>query len=135
MRNTKCTQFQAALAREAELHTWTGLSSLCGIARTNLNSYATGRSRPSVDALRALAAGLPPEEGAPLILAHLIDECPADVRPYLTLELRADLLATMQAEPEIPDTDLDALFAALRQLAEKRQDIRHWLALSYELMR
>jgi transcriptional regulator with XRE-family HTH domain len=132
MADTKCTHFQAALARETHLHTLRGLAELSGVQRATLGHYATGRSRPSIEALRALAKGLPKDEAAPLILAHLKDECPADVRPYLTLELSLTLDGPT---PPAPAVDLDALFAGLRQLAETRKDIRDWLEQSYELIR
>lgn len=135
MQNSKCTQFQAALAHEAHIHSWTKLATISGIPRTNLNSYATGRSRPSVEALRALSDHLPPEERAPLILAHLKDECPASARPYLQLEINAAALNGETEPGQPPAVDIDALFAGLRQLAETRKDVREWLEQSYLLIR
>lgn len=134
MKDTKCTHFQAALAHEAHLHSYRGLSDISSIPRANLTNYATGRSRPSVEALRALADNLPPAERAPLILAHLKDECPASARPYLTLELSPSLTGGATVPPP-PAVDLDALFAGLRQLAETRQDIRELLEQLYVLIR
>ena len=109
---------------------------MSGVPRSNLTSYATGRSRPSVEALRALSDHLPPAERAPLILAHLMDECPASARPYLVLEINAATVHTAATEPEAPPAvDLDALFAGLRQLAEARPEVRDWLEQSYALIR
>ena len=108
----------------------TKLAALCGVPRVTLTNYATGRSRPSVEALKALADHLPPLESAPLILAHLRDECPAKVRPYLTLEM-----AVARAEGEPPNTELDALMRGIRVMAEEREEVREWLTQSYSLMR
>lgn len=139
MSATKCTLFQAALSKAAHLHTMTGLAAKCGIQRVTLTNYATGRSRPSVEALRSLSDALDPEERAPLILAHLLDECPYSARPFLVLELSPLLESVRIGEPvSVPDpgqASLDGLFAGLRHLAETRQDVREWLAQSLELIR
>jgi len=135
----KVTFFQTALKREAELHTMQGLANLCGLQRATLGHYSTGRSRPAVDALEALAKALPPRERGPLILAHLLDECPAEARRDLILELRPHLEGEGLAEAapaygEAPDMDMDALFAALRHLAETRPEVREWLQQSLRLI-
>jgi transcriptional regulator with XRE-family HTH domain len=130
MADPKPSFFQAAIAKAASIHTMTGLASLCGVERVTLTNYATGRSRPSREALRALSDNLPPAESGPLILAHLLDECPASARPYLTLEL-----AVGRERPEVPNTELDALIGGIRLLAEERQEVRDWLSQSYAIMR
>jgi hypothetical protein len=117
-----------------------GLANLCGVPRGNLTGYATGRSRPPVDALAALAKALPPRERGPLILAHLLDECPAEARRDLILELRphlgdeGGLAESGPADGDLPDMDMDALFAALRHLAETRPEVREWLQQSLRLI-
>lgn len=137
---SKLTLFQTALRREASLHTMQGLSKMCGLPRGNLTSYATGRSRPSVEALQALAKALPAAERGPLILAHLLDECPAEARRDLILELRShaeglgEPAAAYEVPAETPDLDLDALFQALRHLAETRPEVRDWLQQSLRLI-
>ena len=134
------TLFQTALRREASIHTMKGLATLSGIPRGNLTSYATGRSRPAVDALEALAKALPPRERGPLILAHLLDECPAEARRDLILELRphlGDEGGVSEDSPvygDVPDMDMDALFSALRHLAETRPEVREWLQQSLRLI-
>lgn len=139
METSKITFFQTELRREAELHTMQGLAKMCGVPRANLSHYVSGRTRPSVDALEALAKALPPRERGPLILAHLLDECPADARRDLILELRPHLEGEGLAEAtpaygEAPDMDMDALFAALRHLAETRPEVREWLQQSLRLI-
>lgn len=130
---SKITMFQTALRRVAESHTMQGLAKLCGIPRGNLTSYASGRSRPSVDALAAMANALAAEERGPLILAHLIDECPPAARGDLIIELREQV----GVDPMVAgsaDLSMDALFAALRHLAESRPDVRDWLQESLRLI-
>lgn len=139
METSKITFFQTELRREAELHTMQGLAKMCGVPRANLSHYVSGRTRPSVDALEALAKALPPRERGPLILAHLLDECPAAARRDLILELRPHLEGEGLAEAapaygEAPDMDMDALFAALRHLAETRPEVREWLQQSLRLI-
>ena len=138
MPNSTITLFQTALRKEADLHTMQGLSKICGVPRGNLTSYLTGRARPSVEALRALAKALPAEERAPLILAHLLDECPAEARGDLILEMRPWVMdsACVQESPaaDAPDLSLEALFSALRHLAESRPEVREWLTSSLALI-
>ena len=138
MESNKITLFQTALRREAELHSMQGLAKMCGVQRATLGHYATGRSRPSVEALQALARALPPAERGPLILAHLLDECPAEARRDLILELRPDLDGAEGLGERVSeyaqDLSLDALFAALRHLAETRPEVREWLTLSLQLI-
>jgi hypothetical protein len=43
--------------------------------------------------------------------------------------------ARRRPKKKLPPSELDILLENFRQLAESRQDIRQWLALSYELMR
>lgn len=124
--------FQTALRKVAALHTMQGLARRSDVPRANLVNYSLGRARPSVEALAALAKALPPQERGPLILAHLLDECPAAARADLILELRPYLLEDAGAPP---DQDLDALFTALRHLAETRPEVREFLAASLEVMR
>lgn len=135
---SKITLFQTALRREASLHTMQGLAKMCGVPRGNLTSYATGRSRPSVEALEALARALPAAERGPLILAHLLDECPASARRDLILELRPDLEGaeglSERASEYAQDLSLDALFTALRHLADTRPEVREWLTQSLQLI-
>lgn len=128
------TLFQTALRQTAERHTMKVLAERCGIPRGNLTSYMTGRSRPSVEAIEAIAGALLSTERAPLILAHLLDECPAVCRPELILELSPYLGSSLQ-EGAGPDMELDALFSALRQLALSRPAVREWLKKSLELIR
>lgn len=140
MTTPKVTFFQTQLRREAELHTLQGLAKMCGLPRANISHYVSGRTRPPVDALEALAKALPPQERGPLILAHLLDECPASARQDLILELRPHLeeaglaeVGPVYGEP-IPDMDLDALFQALRYLAETRPEVREWLTQSLRVI-
>lgn len=132
------TLFQTALRKVADAHTMKHLAEMCGLPRSNLTSYVTGRSRPSVDALNALADALPAEERGPLVLAHLLDECPASARRDVILELSPHLEGGGVAEGVLPygdaEMNLDALFAALRHLAETRADVREWLARSLEVI-
>lgn len=133
------TLFQTALRKVADTHSMKRLAEMCGLPRSNLTSYVTGRSRPSVEALAALAAVLPPEERGPLVLAHLLDECPAAARRDVILELSPNLEKNGIAEPAVdygmPDMSLDALFSALRHLAETRPDVREWLTRSLEVIK
>lgn len=130
---SKITMFQTALRRVAESHTMQGLAKLCGIQRATLGHYASGRSRPSVEALAALSNALASTERGPLILAHLLDECPSSARGDLIIELREQV----GVDPMVPgsaDLSMDALFAALRHLAESRPDVRDWLQESLRLI-
>lgn len=130
---SKITMFQTGLRKLAETYTMQGLAKLCGIPRGNLTSYASGRSRPSVDALTALANALPAQERGPLVLSHLLDECPPSARADLIIELREQV----GVDPVVAastDFSLDAMFAALRHLAESRPDVREWLQESLRLI-
>jgi hypothetical protein len=68
----------------------------------------------------------------------LLDECPAEARRDLILELRPHLegegLAEAMPAYDAPDMDMDALFAALRHLAETRPEVREWLQQSLRLI-
>jgi hypothetical protein len=132
---SKITLFQTALRSVAATYTMQGLARMSGLPRGNLTSYASGRSRPPPDALEAICRVLTPHERAPLVLAHLLDECPGSVRPELILELRPDLQQVTSALSSADADSLDAVFAALRHLAETRPEVREWLQESLRLIR
>ena len=128
----RTTLFQTALRKVAAIHTMQGLAKKSRLNRGTLTTYATGRSRPALDALEALARTLPPTERGPLILAHLLDECPAAARRDLILELRPHVQSI--SDEAGADQNLDALFSALRFLAETRPEVLEWLQSSLPLI-
>ena len=128
----RTTLFQTALRKVAAIHTMQGLANKSRLNRGTLTTYATGRSRPALDALEALARTLPPTERGPLILAHLLDECPAAARRDLILELRPHVQSI--SDEAGADQNLDALFSALRFLAETRPEVLEWLQSSLPLI-
>ena len=130
----RTTLFQTALRKVAAIHTMQGLAKKSRLNRGTLTTYATGRSRPALDALEALARTLPPTERGPLILAHLLDECPAAARRDLILELRPHVQSISDEVAAGADQNLDALFSALRFLAETRPEVLEWLQSSLPLI-
>lgn len=132
------SRFFAGIRRIACRRSWRAVMSYTGMSRARLQ-----RSRPSLEALSALASALPAAECGPLILAHLLDECPAEARRDLILELRPHLEGSAGlseceveygADVEVPDLSMDALFSALRFLAETRPEVLEWLQSSLPLI-
>jgi transcriptional regulator with XRE-family HTH domain len=115
------------------------LAARVGIPTSNLHQYVHGRTRPDTELLEKLCKALAEEDRVALVIAHLHDETPKSVAPFIriiSLIRSPSVVEEPQPtyEPNLPASIRDSL-EFLGRLAVQHPETGKWLEGTAKMLR